>query len=337
MRSLELTQEIDNAPFIHVKMSAPKRSIVYDTYWRFAAERQSIFFKRAEGQMLPWTNDVVLKIFKFTNAYRASDRVSQFLIREVIYKGDQSPNEVLFRILLFKIFNKIETWEELAKKIGEIRYHTFTFEAYDRELAKLKNKGKAIYSGAYIMASGRSTFGHLLKHQNHLALIEKMIVSKLADRIQSLNTLEELYCELKNFPTIGPFLAYQYAIDINYSSLTRFQEMEFVKAGPGAKDGIKKCFTDLRDYSEEDTIKMMADLQEKEFERLGIHFQTLWGRRLQLIDCQNLFCEVDKYARVAHPEVTSISNRVRIKQKFQPTSLKPIEYFFPPKWGLKIS
>ena len=78
---------------------------------------------------------------------------------------------------------------------------------------------------------------------------------------------------------------------------------------------------------------MMADNQEREFERLGIKFQSLWGRRLQLIDCQNLFCEVDKYARVAHPDVAGISGRTRIKQKFSPTG--PLDLpWYPPKWGI---
>jgi hypothetical protein len=59
----------------------------------------------------------------------------------------------------------------------------------------------------------------------------------------------------------------------------------------------------------------------------------LWGRSLQLIDCQNLFCEVDKYARVYHPEIQGRSGRVRIKQHFRPTTT-PIDYWYPPKWGL---
>jgi hypothetical protein len=59
----------------------------------------------------------------------------------------------------------------------------------------------------------------------------------------------------------------------------------------------------------------------------------LWGRPLQLIDCQNLFCEVDKYARHAHPDVIGITGRTRIKQVFRSTST-PIEYWYPPKWGL---
>ena len=60
---------------------------------------------------------------------------------------------------------------------------------------------------------------------------------------------------------------------------------------------------------------------------------TLWGRPLQMIDCQNLFCEVDKYARIAHPDIVGHSKRTRIKQKFRPKS----NYFspwYPPKWEL---
>ena len=42
---------------------------------------------------------------------------------------------------------------------------------------------------------------------------------------------------------------------------------------------------------------------------------------MQLIDCQNLFCEVDKYARHAHPEVRGISGRTRIKQSYRPNPI----------------
>ncbi len=62
-------------------------------------------------------------------------------------------------------------------------------------------------------------------------------------------------------------------------------------------------------------------------------FDDLWGRALQLIDCQNLFCEVDKYARAAHPEVRGLSGRTRIKQRFSPRT-EPITAWYPPKWGI---
>ena len=59
----------------------------------------------------------------------------------------------------------------------------------------------------------------------------------------------------------------------------------------------------------------------------------LFGRRLHLIDVQNLFCEVDKYARLRHPEIKGISGRSRIKQRFREgRSLAPP--VFPSRWGL---
>src|ERR1700730_9858557 len=84
-------------------------TVVFGTYWRFAAERQEIFFRRLKNSDPPWTRDSVLQQHKFTNAYRASDRVSQYLIRHVIYGGSFSQRDLFFRILLFKMFNRIET------------------------------------------------------------------------------------------------------------------------------------------------------------------------------------------------------------------------------------
>ena len=109
--------------------------------------------------------------------------------------------------------------------------------------------------------------------------------------------------------------------------------MDFVVAGPGARSGIAKLFSDTNGHSDEYIIRLMAENQESEFERLGLKFLYLGNRKLQLIDCQNLFCETDKYTRVAFPEYKG-NNRSRIKQHFTPNLSNPIEYFYPPKWEI---
>lgn len=109
--------------------------------------------------------------------------------------------------------------------------------------------------------------------------------------------------------------------------------MEFVVPGPGARDGIRKCFTDLGGLNEVDVIRLVTDRQQQEFARLELPFQSLFDRPLQLIDCQNLFCEVDKYARLAHPDIKGRSERKRIKQLYRWRS-QPLTYWYPPKWGL---
>jgi hypothetical protein len=323
------------APIVLRHLTSVTVSEVYESYWRFAAERQAVFFRRVRGDRRPWTENPVLATYKFTNAYRASDRVSQYLIRHVIYRDDlpKSPSEVFFRILLFKLFNKIETWELLERALGPLTFEEYRFAAYDSVLTRAMEVGRRIYSAAYIMPPGNRTFGRSVKHQNHLLLLERMMADRLAERVTQTRTMQEGFKKLRAYPTIGDFLAYQFITDINYSELTDFSEMEFVVPGPGARDGLRKCFVDPGGVNESELIRLTADVQEQEFERLGLDFQSLWGRRLQLVDCQNLFCEVDKYARVAHPQIAGKAGRVRIKQKFKPTS-EPIDLFYPPKWKL---
>jgi len=155
----------------------------------------------------------------------------------------------------------------------------------------------------------------------------------LAERLAEAGSMSDGFNLLRSYPSIGKFLAYQFITDINYSEAVDFSESEFVAAGPGAREGLRKCFADNGGLTHEDLIHVMMDIQEEEFERLGLDFQSLFGRRLQLIDCQNLFCEVAKYARVRFPRLTPPGGRARIKQRFQPA--KAIEMpFFPPKWGI---
>lgn len=317
-------------------LSSPKTvkpSPVYRSYWKFAQRRQDIFFNRLENRSWPWTDDHILKRHKFTNAYRASDRVSQYLIRQVIYQGDQSLNEVFFRTILFKLFNKIETWELLLEELGEVSWKRFNFELFDRVLSVEISDGNRIYSAAYIMPSGGRNAEFRRKHQFHLRLVETMMNDRLPEKLGEGGSMEGAFKALLSYPSIGHFLAYQYVTDLNYSAHYNWSEMDFVCAGPGAKDGIRKCFYDTGPYSDDDVIRIMADIQEAEFENMDLPFKSLWGRPLQLIDCQNLFCEVDKYARVAHPEVKGISGRTRIKQKFDPQGALR-EPWYPPKWGI---
>lgn len=310
------------------------RQEIFDTYWRFAAMRQEVFFNKIQNVPPPWTSDPILNTYKFCNAYRASDRVSQYLIKNVIYGDNRSQNEeeVILRILLFKIFNKIETWEYLENQVGDyITLSNFDSDAYSNILESAMNLGYVIYTSAYMSCASKE-FGYDKKHQNHLALIDKMVVKdRVINPIVKAKTFEDVFNIIQGYPLLGKFMAYQLATDINYSEVINFDENSFTIAGPGAERGIDKCFIDTEGKTYTDIIHWITENQEKEFQRLGLNFQSLWGRPLQAIDCQNLFCETDKYCRAAFPDLKS--NRKRIKAKFTPTP-QPIDYFYPPKWRI---
>lgn len=308
---------------------------VYESYWRFAAERHAMYERRLAGNPHPWTESLILKTYRFTNVFRAADRVSQYLISEVQYREDrsQAPAELVFRTLLFKIFNRIDTWTYLEDRLGPMSWQSADLNAIGLALDEAMTTGQRIYSAAYIMPP--PALGHARKHMNHLALIARMMDDGLAGRLQRAHSLREVYELIAPYPGLGPFLAFQYAIDLNYSNLLDFDEDDFVVAGPGALDGIAKCFGAMASKVPDVVIHEMVDRQTKEFQRLGLEFNGLFGRRLRPIDCQNLFCEISKFARVAHPNVVGISGRTRIKQGYTVSSDALPMQVFPPRWGLK--
>lgn len=314
-------------------MEPVARPDVYDAYWRFAALRHEIFLKRFEKDPEPWGEDKILRRYKFCNSYRAADRVSQYLIREVIY-GERSdglsPEDTFLRIVLFRLFSKEATWDALEDATGGVRRETLNVGLLGDLLEDLRTRGP-IYTAAFILAAP-SSYGHKAKHRNHLALVADMFrKGGLGARLGRAQSLADVFDALTAYPMIGPFLGYQIAIDLNYSAELDFDENEFTMPGPGALRGIKKVFLDTAGRSPEELILGMVERQDEEFARLGLDFDGLFERSLKAIDCQGLFCETDKYSRVAFPQLKS--NRVRIKQEFTPSS-SPLRLFFPPKWEI---
>lgn len=186
-----------------------KPTPVFDEFWRFAAERQNIFINRQKQPLPPWTTDPILSAFKFTNVYRASDRVSQFLIRNVIYQGSDNPVEVVFRVLLFKLFNKIETWQLLEEKLREVTTRNFSIDRFGAILNQAFEAGQRIYSAAYIMPSGSKTFHTTRKHQAHLQLLDFMLKDQLPVKLGDAKDLKQAFEILRSYPLIGDSLAHK--------------------------------------------------------------------------------------------------------------------------------
>ena len=314
--------------------SPTPRAGIYDTYWRFAAARQAVFDKRAAGiphtLAAPWTDDPILQRYKFCNAFRAADRVSQYLIRDVIEVGrGLEAADLLFQIFAFRLFSKILTWQGLIARLG--RAPVLEDLASGAFGAALESLPRPIYTSAFILCAG-SPYGAMAKHRTHEALLRDVFFERrLAGDMLAAPSLRALVELLQTLPLIGPFMSYQIAIDLNYSDRFGFSENDFTQAGPGALRGIAKCFEDTGGLSASEIIMWMVARQDEEFARLGLAFGGLFGRKLHAIDCQNLFCETDKYLREAAPGLAS--NRTRIKAKFAETPGK-LPLFFPPKWGI---
>lgn len=308
---------------------------VFNTYWRFADERLAAFLRRVRGERAPWSQDPILQEYKFCNTFRAADRVSQDLIRQLYAENAASKADLVFRAIAYRTFSVPATWHRIVQELGRQPRIADLDDGSFGKAVEAARQSQTLYTAAFMLPSPAGAYkasDDNRKHAAHLRQFEDMFLRReLGDRVSSAPSLQDVYEALLGFDMVGEFLAMQMAIDINYSTAVDFSENDFIFPGPGAVRGLAKVFRSLGDSTPQQAIMWMVEHQDEQFERLGLQFPGLWGRKLHAIDCQGLFCETDKYSRVAFPELTS--NRVRIKAKFQVTP-EPIRLFFPPKWGI---
>ena len=264
-----------------VKRPPVPRPRIYDLYWYFASERQRMFARRVAGDPGPWTDDPILREFKFCNVFRAADRVSQYMIRDVCYHDEPCTDEDrLFQIVAFRTFSKTATWRTARDFLG--RYPVLddlADGALPSALDHARTSNGGLYTGAFILCA-TDAYGQSAKHRNHVELFRHMFLhDQLGAKLLETKSLREVYELLHGYPLMGDFMSYQTTIDLNYSALLDFSENEFTQAGPGALRGIKKCFEDLGDYTPAEIVLWMTERQDEEFADLACHSAGCGGGR----------------------------------------------------------
>lgn len=320
-----------SVPTLFIRRKQPTRTEALDVYWEFADTRLDIYRERIRSRHPVRVHDPVIAAHRFTNTFRACDRVSQYLITDVIYDGPERRFiDEFARTILFKLFNRLDTWDEIQNSVGAIDAEAVLDGRVEKVLRQLA-ASQQVYSAAYIMPPPRHLTGP--KALRHLALLAQMLVDGTVDRVRRATSLADVFDALREVPSLGPFLAFQYSIDLCYGPTLDHDENEFVVPGPGALRGMRKCYSDFGDYSPTEVIRFTQERMEAETSRIGVDTPHLWGRTPQLVDLQNVFCEVDKYTRVARPDLSRDVPGSRIKQRYR-VDERPLTSWFPPKWGI---
>jgi hypothetical protein len=332
----------------------PNNLFPYYLYW--VCERQNIFWNRYNC-ILPWTDDEVFHINKFTNVYKVLDRSSQFEIKNVIYnnKGlnnDYSSEDIFYRILIYKHFNLPFTWEIIEKEFGDITTDVKLKDIsnFIKDYCSLNIDYKP-YNNAYMLTSAflkgeNCKYSYLKgngwkKYEYYFHIFKKEIFDNgFIYKILQSSSLEDMFNKFKSISSFADFLSYQYIIDMNYSQLFNFDENSFSIAGLGTVRGIERVF----DIEGEPDYSLIINWVRENFEQLledynknigiKLEFISLPGRLPTNVDFSNCFCETDKYLRTSNinTDNKNIEGK-RIKNKFKINPVK-IEYVFPPKWGI---
>ena len=202
-----------------------------DNFWKFVAERQEIYHKRFVLNLpKPWTSDKILQRYKFTNVYRELDKGTLFLTENILPMC-QTDENILWQIILYRIFNKIETFTLL---LNLVKYEEFDAKKVIDLLKEYDKAGNPIFTSAYMM-TGVKFFGKPKKYENYVLVLDELHkkIPFLLDKIKKAERPIIINELLASQTGIADFLAYEIYSDILYTSLTKFTEDYFVNPGPG--------------------------------------------------------------------------------------------------------
>lgn len=273
-----------------------------------------------------WTTDPILANYKFCNTFRVLDRVSQYIITEVIEKGPQRREEITFRVLLFSTYTNIRTYEILRKKINPFTWEAYKRADYEKVLRGLYDNGITIYTGAYQKPAPELGFAE--NFMNHLAFLE-VLMQELPAQLRDAKYIADIFDYLRTFKSMGDFTAYQLILNLSYSNVMNFSEYDFVEICIGSRRGLKRCFSQTIPRSVEvDLVRWMQMTQHEHFQRLGIEFNGLGPDHLpmMLCDIEHMLCELDKYIR----QCTNKS----MGRPFTPSGTLP-KLRLPKAWSIK--
>lgn len=247
-----------------------------------------------------WTTDPVLDEGRFCNVFRVADATCQYMIHYVVHTGSQDPTELVFRVVLFDTFTRINTWEYLIKELGALTWAHYKQAAYVKALRKAAALGVSLYTGSFQKPSPSHHYKKPEAFHNHLMALEALMKGGLPDRLCNATSMEALYNWIRAFPGMGEFNTYQLLMNLTYTGLGKFTDADtFVVAGVGARAGINLCFgPDLSRETELKIMQWMQRTQREQLARLGLSC-TLGPpgspyHELQLCDIEHCLCEISK-------------------------------------------
>ena len=266
-----------------------------DTYFYWIHERETIRLnKEVEQKPPPWTDDPILQKFKFCQVFREDDRTTRWF-RTHIRDPYRDDPEVLMATVIFRWFNYIETGRTLVKNKLHIEW--------DRKKAieEITKQNKWV-TGAYIV----KTPNRMDKVTGVAECISHMWGDreKLVEKILETNSLEKSWNILRDYPYMGPFMAYEVITDLRHTYLLRDAEdiLTWANAGPGAMRGLNRLAGRELGFCKRSHPwnEEMRNLWEISRDKLNPNLIDL--DKFEMREIEGGLCEFDKYSRILNEE-----------------------------------
>lgn len=309
-----------------------------DIFWKFIYERLNIYNRRVIlAKPAPWTSDEVLKKYRFTNISRDMDKLTIYERDHIMTKLDEKVTDielrkksVMFNIMLFRTFVKIESYEPFGFiDFSDTNWRT-QWNKGKKVLLSRRERGIQNFTGSYMVnnlhACNPDESTRANKTLNALCLLEYVIdnldeVYKKS-MISSYNMKDQLEY-LTTLNGVGGFTAYEYACSFAMAHryfknvLVPWTQDSYTNIGPGSKRGIEWIFKSRGNLTEIECILYLRSIWKSEMKRLGYYDDFVsklppeLDNDLDLRIIEHCLCEMSKWAKIN-------SKTGQIKQKFSP-------------------
>lgn len=241
--------------------------------------------RRDEGEPPPWTEDPILREFRFCNVFREDDKTTQWFRQCVRDPLAEDPIRVVKATIGFRWFNRIETGERILPILRKYGWHA----------GQIRARLKGIYplvTGAYMIktpADMNKLEGIIwcMKQIHHL------------ERLQCGN-LEEAHRHLMTFPYLGAFMAYEIVTDLRHTCVLRDAADIFTWAnpGPGATRGLAHIYGKKYNRNNSTDVRIMNNFMRQLLyeSRFNYHWPIAWPN-WDMRTVEHTLCEYDKYVR----------------------------------------
>lgn len=250
-------------------------------YW--IRERENVRRAKEAGRPKPWTNDSLLRDYRWCNVRRLDDRVSRWLFNHWYGDSDGDPTAAA---ALARLVNWPDALSELS---AGHRFVNDDLEVARGRLHARADRGAKVFTGAYVIPGvpGKN------KIESVCDLVETVACMVRRD------TMRGMWWALMDYDGLGSFLAGQMVADMAHLPIgAEWPDRDrWAPLGPGSARGMNRLLGRPKDKS----------LAQADFETLLPQLSAvvqpeiadIWiDRQLQAMDLQNCLCEFDKYRRL---------------------------------------
>lgn len=277
-------------------------------YYYYLSERNKIFInKEILKKPFPWTNDTIMQTNSFTCDKRYLDRTTKWLVNNIIDNPDIEYEDKVWRSIIFRLYNKIETAELLQLNMPE---GFWGCEHVNESIRLLDSTENDPFTRAYKVIRPKyayrdiSPVGHdnwksslywyittLYNKYNGLVPYELTI-----DAQSAINFIES------NIDGVGDFIAYQIWCDLCYIPEYPMSTNHFTLAGPGCRAGVDMLVLDYDRLSCTEFLFWLRDNIDRLFKSVDseydldkfFYYLPKEARYWDLQDIENSMCEMSK-------------------------------------------